>query len=267
LQSNNSNSNSNSNKEEDDDDSSMAQQARLNFATLVAGELFAGQWGPHDGLRFNQASSSDANNNANANANANNNAPEGLHVDTNNDSTFRSVTVILYLNDVPPECGGATVFPLANAHHDDPALGAARRLLKDGLAHTRGAAGSKGVLESREADALLLERTVGLDLGTSCGLRVQPQAGRLCIFFSRTADGEVDARSWHGGERLVRGLGEETTEKRILTLFKEVYYGELRPDTFETETSFEAYLAPQIAEQRQALQVLAQSHASFFVPI
>jgi hypothetical protein len=241
----------------------QSEEARLKFATLVAGELFAGQWGKNDGLRFNEASSSDANNDELSECS---NSPEGLHVDTNNESTFRSVTAILYLNDVKSECGGATVFPLANAKDDDPALVAAKRLLEDRIAHTRGAAGSTGfVMPSQEADALLLEQTVGASPSRS-GLSIQPQAGRLCVFFSRTADGEVDPRSWHGGERLKRDFecGDKTTEKRILTLFKEVYYGKLHPETYDT--SFEAYLAPQIAEQRQALQVLAQSHASFFVP-
>jgi hypothetical protein len=262
------------------DDQSSEEEARLAFATLVAGELFAGQWGANDGLRFNSASSLDANNNDDIMSEEGfcSSSPEGLHVDTNNDSTFRSVTAILYLNDVPSECGGATVFPLANAKADDPAFAAAQRLLGDRIAHTRGAAGSTGhVRPSQEADAGLLERTVG---DMSRGLRIQPQAGRLCIFFSRTADGAVDARSWHGGERLLRNNNNNnndsnleresdttSTEKRILTLFKEVCYGAslLRPDTYD-DASFEAYLAPQIAEQRQALQVLAQSHACFFVP-
>jgi hypothetical protein len=271
----------------------LSDEARLRFATLVAGELFAGQWGANDGLRFNAASSLDANNNNNdddllsseeGGSSSSSSSPEGLHVDTNNDSTFRSVTAILYLNDVASECGGATLFPLANAPADDPALAAAQRLLDDRIAHTRGAAGSTGhVLPTQEADASLLERTVA---DRSRGLRIQPQTGRLCIFFSRTADGAVDARSWHGGERLLRNNNNNnnnnnleeredrdtttstttTTEKRILTLFKEVCYGTVHPDTYDDDTSFEAYLAPQIAEQRQALQLLAQSHACFFVP-
>jgi hypothetical protein len=60
------------------------------------------------------------------------------------------------------------------------------------------------------------------------GLRVQPVTGRLCVFFSRTADGGVDPRGWHGGERLRGSPRQEAstsqppTEKRIMTLFKEV---------------------------------------------
>jgi hypothetical protein len=234
-----------------------SQDARLKFATLIAGELFAGQWGPSDGLRFNQASSSDANNDLSSLSTC----PEGLHVDTNNDSTFRSVTAILYLNDISSECGGATIFPLANVAEADPAFAAAQRLLGEKIAHTRGAASSSGILPARQADATLLEAKVA----TLDGLRIQPEAGRLCIFFSRMDNGEIDPRSWHGGERLCPELHvdvETAIEKRIFTLFKEVHYGKAHPG--EYESTFESYLAPQIKEQRHALQALAQSHAQFF---
>lgn len=233
------------------------QDARLQFALSIAGELFAGQWGPNDGLRFNQASSSDANNDISSLSTC----PEGLHVDTNNDSIFRSVTAILYLNDISSECGGATIFPLANVAEADPIIAAAQRLLGEQIAHTRGAASSTGILPARGADAALLEERVG----TLDGLRIQPEAGRLCIFFSRMDNGEIDPRSWHGGERLCPELsvdGEMAIEKRILTLFKEVHYGKAHPG--EYDTTFESYLAPQIKEQRRMLQDLAQSHAQFF---
>lgn len=233
---------------------------------LVAGELFAGQWGVNDGLRFNGSLSSDENNDTSAECS--NLCPEGLHVDTNNGSIYRSATLILYLNDIASECGGATVFPLANTKENDPTLAAAKRLLQDNVEHTRGAAGSTGVLPHNEEDMLLLEEIIGGD-GTNTVVRVQPQAGRLCIFFSRTADGEIDARSWHGGERLLldnhNNNNNEITEKNILTLFKEVYYGKEHPDTYDNEGSFETYLAPQIAEQRQLLQDIAKHHAHYFV--
>ena len=112
----------------------------------------------------------------------------------------------------------------------------------------------------------------------------QPRAGSLLIFFSRTADGEIDPRSWHGGERL-RPLPSRTsseavpvhareahgeaapsasavTEKRILTLFKEVDYANtLRWPAGCGSQTFESYLAPQIAEQRRHLQELAEVYA------
>jgi hypothetical protein len=31
--------------------------------------------------------------------------------------------------------------------------------------------------------------------------------GRLCIFFSRTSDGEIDPRSWHAGEPQISSIG------------------------------------------------------------
>jgi hypothetical protein len=233
-----------------------SKDAQLHFATLVAGELFAGQWGARDGLRFNSAASSDANNDGAARVSY----PDGLHVDTNNEATFRSVTMILYLNDIDESCGGATAFPMADASADDPAVVAAGSLLGEGVTHTRGAVTAGGVVPAgRACDAALLESRVDDSV-----LRVQPQAGRLCIFFSRTSDGAIDQYSWHGGERL-RGEG---TGKHILTLFKEVHYGAGGPEAADPNDggggSLEAYLAPQIAEQRRYLEDLAKAHESYF---
>ena len=236
----------------------LVEAARLKFATLVAGELFEGQWAVNDGLRFNSASSSDTNNDAVF--------PDGLHVDTNNECLFRSVTAILYLNDIADDLGGATVFPLAHVETASPTLGAARRLLGDGVTHTRGAAGSNGVPAALQAEAALLQAASSRD--SAAALCVQPVAGKLCIFFSRTADGEVDPRSWHGGERLLarRSDGDSDhaattpTDKRILTLFKEVdYNGSPRPSAYEP-----TFGAPQISKQRRYLEELAQSHAPYF---
>jgi hypothetical protein len=122
----------------------------------------------------------------------------------------------------------------------------------------------------------------------------QPRAGSLLIFFSRTADGEIDPRSWHGGERLrpppsltseavlpvhaseatpnasavTEIITEIITEKRILTLFKEVDYAHtLRWPAGCGSQTFENYLAPQIAEQRRHLQELADVYAGQKVPI
>jgi hypothetical protein len=41
-----------------DGDNEIYDAARLEFATLVAGELFGGQWSVNDGLRYNRAMSS-----------------------------------------------------------------------------------------------------------------------------------------------------------------------------------------------------------------
>ena len=278
------------------------QEARLHFATLIAGELFAGQWGKHDGLRYNLSQSSDANNNYNSNNNSNSpeieisgQCAEGLHVDTNNGTPFRSVTAILYLNDLPPECGAATVFPLAGATSTDARLLASKRLLKDGICHTRGSAyhlakdddnndgdnedgGNDNALLTplQEADAALLE-SVASTSANGQGLRIQPQAGRLLLFFSRMDDGSIDPRSWHGGERLVPLESTATTTattadtatvigKKIMTLFKEVSYGTTpdHPLSFDGNDYFEKYLSHQVAEQRRSLRALAEAHAPFF---
>jgi len=280
-----------------------SQEARLHFATLVAGELFAGQWGKHDGLRYNLSQSSDVNNNSN-NINTNSsNGPEtelrrsgqcaeGLHVDTNNGTPFRSVTAILYLNDLPSECGAATVFPLADAKSTDPRLLASKRLLMDEICHTRGSAyyleakednngdgdgdgdgdhsnGNALLTPLQEADAALLE-SVASTAANGQGLRIQPQAGRLLLFFSRMDNGEIDPRSWHGGERLVPLESTATTtvvDKKIMTLFKEVSYGTTpdHPLSFGNgNDNLEKYLSYQVAEQRRSLRALAEAHAPFF---
>jgi len=262
-----------------------SEEARLHFATLVAGELFAGQWGKNDGLRLNLSKSSDANNNMPIDSDSiGGQCAEGLHVDTNNGSVFRSVTAILYLNDISEECGGATVFPLAGAKSDDPRLHASKRLLLDQIAHTRGSAYSAATTDgamtpAREADAALIESVAGTSR-TGTGLQIQPQTGRLLLFFSRMDDGEIDPWSWHGGGRLkepvVHTVVEDDSdsdssekspviEKKILTLFKEVSYGATQdhPLAFEG-TTIEEYLSPQVAEQRRGLQALAEAHAPFF---
>jgi hypothetical protein len=66
-----------------------------------------------------------------------------------------------------------------------------------------------------------------------------------------------DPRCWHGGERLrnsVDNISGEilVTEKRILTLFKQVDYGSDYPAM--SASTFEAFLAPQILEQRAFLE-------------
>eukprot|EP00978_Attheya_sp_CCMP212_P042001 scaffold248791_cov44-Attheya_sp.AAC.1 len=221
---------------------------------------------------------------------------EGLHVDTNNGSPFRSVTAILYLNDLPEECGAGTLFPLAGAKSNDPRLHASQRLLMDEICHTRGSAyhledGSEDsdgnqvrtfLTPTQEADAVLLESVASTTTATGEGLRIQPQAGRLLLFFSRMDDGEIDPRSWHGGERLIPvpstpssssstlATSTSTTpavvEKKIVTLFKEVSYGTTpeHPISFFGDDTFEKYLSSQVSEQRRSLKALAESHATFF---
>lgn len=234
-----------------------SESVQLSFRQKVADVLFKGQTSLLDGLRFNSASSSDPNNNSSAEVTF----PDGIHMDTNNDCIFRHATAILYLNNVPVECGGATIFPLARALESDPALLASRRLLEEKISHTRscGLVRRNGI--RREVDAKLLETRVGSNYFenpcTQTAIRVQPKVGRLLLFFSRTSDGMDDPRCWHGGERLrnsVDNISGEilVTEKRILTLFKQVDYGSDYPAM--SASTFEAFLAPQILEQRAFLE-------------
>ena len=280
-----------------------ALQVQLAFASLVASELFAGQWGANDGIRFNAASSSDANNDCSVAVSY----PDGLHVDTNNGAIYRSCTCILYLNDVDAECGGATAFPLADTSEADPALSGSRALLEAQCTHTRSpltptrtgihvegglprplelaaSALEEGGLVRRPLEMAASSHDLEAPSSARRTLRVQPEAGKLCIFFTRTTDGKIDPSSWHGGERIRPPAGgpipagdvsvgspftepaiSSATEKHIMTLFKEVAYQPDRPwDAKDDSQSFECYLAPQIAEQRRYLEELAESHARFF---
>ena len=173
---------------EDLEPETQASPEHHDFMTLISRELFAGQWGAKDAVRSNSSSSSDSNNDGSACVSY----PEGLHVDTNNNAVFRSATCILYLNDVAPECGGATVFPLAQAAEaEDPALGVAVQasvaLLSEKCMHTRESVpkekGDVGVTTTPPSlsNAELLEGRVGENI-----LRIQPRKGSLMIFFSRT---------------------------------------------------------------------------------
>ena len=110
--------------------------AHHTFMSIISKAFFEGQWGDNDAVRVNASSSSDANNDSSTRVSY----PEGLHVDTNNNATLRSATCILYLNDIPAACGGATVFPLADVAEDDAGLGASRALLREQCMHTRSAA-------------------------------------------------------------------------------------------------------------------------------
>ena len=249
--------------EQDDD----ASQAQLAFASLVASELFVGQWGPNDGIRLNHANSSDGSDPVPC--------PDGLHVDTNNEAVYRGVTCILYLDDVPRECGGATVFPLAGFPEEHPALLASRELLAEQVTHTRGYTLERSSDEEKSTRLAALLEACADD---ETVLRVQPEAGMLCVFFTRTSDGEIDPRSWHGGERIfpmrsTLGVGCEAgddliVQKNIITLFKEVQYTDEHEhppwDEQTARQSFESYLAPQVAAQRKYLEELAEAHAPFF---
>jgi len=140
----------------------------------------------------------------------------GLHVDTNA-AHWRYCTAIVYLSSVPS--GGETVFPAAVSSRDglpseeeERALEAAGRLLELGIDHTDKAlqAGPSAVAVAQE----LLE----VSKCSSAGVRVAPEEGSVCIFWTRLDDGEIDRHSWHGGAPVPGGDAWKWT----LQKFKEV---------------------------------------------
>lgn len=231
----------------------------LMYPETVSDKLFNGQESEMDGLLFNLASSLD-------HANSKGSYPDGLHMDTNNQCLNRHVTCILYLNDVPEECGGATVFPLARTLPNDPILEASHRLLNHKMSHTR----QKVPLSQRNdvaADAHLLETReprddYSNDPTMSTAIRIQPKAGRLLVFFSRDSNGHEDPRAWHAGERIKPDECGRVTEKRILTLFKEVHYDTNSNIKEKESTSLETFLASMVDEQRTWLQAKAMLQRS-----
>mmetsp|Transcript_29530 Transcript_29530/g.41333 ORF Transcript_29530/g.41333 Transcript_29530/m.41333 type:complete len:379 (+) Transcript_29530:71-1207(+) len=234
----------------------------LMYPERLADYLFQGQESQLDGLLFTATSSEEHT----QKDPSSHNYPLGLHLDTNNQCLERHVTAILYLNDVPPECGGGTVFPLARTLPSDHSLKAARQLIDAKVTATRSQAVVDAGLVKQAVAMEKRDQTDFLDNPhTNTMIRIQPKAGRLLLFFSRLPNGQQDPRSWHAGERIRPDRNEHVTEKRILTLFKQVDY-----DCFELDDpqprarpkvpkhKFEDYLAPQIEEQQKWLQARAR---------
>lgn len=144
--------------------------AQREFMELISSELFNGQWGANDALRVNCTKSTDPQNNSSASTASS--YPEGLHVDTNNHAIFRSVTCILYLNDLAPECGGATIFPLAQSAETDAMLCASRSLLRQRCMHTR----TRQPVTMSEADAGVEARLQGVEARLQARLRSRDAA-------------------------------------------------------------------------------------------
>lgn len=134
----------------------------------------------------------------------------GLHVDTNA-AEWRFCTVIIYLSSVSD--GGETVFPAAVSDNlptedEEVAVEAAGRLLSLGIDHTDRA-------ETREAASAAKELLNAASMGT--GLKMKPEEGSACVFWTRRDDGEIDCHSWHGGAPVPTGGLKWTLQK-----FKEV---------------------------------------------
>mmetsp|Transcript_83557 Transcript_83557/g.259574 ORF Transcript_83557/g.259574 Transcript_83557/m.259574 type:complete len:276 (-) Transcript_83557:70-897(-) len=138
--------------------------------------------------------------------------PLGLHLDTFH-APLRFATALVYLN-CPAE-GGGTVFPLAAAASGSTpfpwlrtaelrAVGAAEVLAEAGVQHSHEVS---RVFERSDAVGNAIEfleaRAAAAPSGG--GLMVRATAGDMLLFFSRTAEGAVDARSWHAGTAVLSG--------------------------------------------------------------
>ena len=147
-----------------------------------------------------------------------------LHVDTNNEGTYRCVTVIVYLNDVPEGHGGETRFPLAGAATGSALRKASEAALASGAtalfrqqppgaAEPEDGSPTHGTLGGGDAAAPMLGAAESAD----CALRVRPQRGQAIVFWTLTSEG-LDPNSWHSGARVLYGGGG----KWIAQKFKEL---------------------------------------------
>jgi hypothetical protein len=91
--------------------------------------------------------------------------PNGLHVDTHNAQKRRYASVILYLNSIPPGCGGETVFPHAK--------NAAAALLQANVTHTHSASRRGSDAHVAHAARELLSKAQAV---CTCTLRGTPDA-------------------------------------------------------------------------------------------
>lgn len=184
--------------------------------------------------------------------------PLGLHVDTYQGSRRRFATGLLYLTSGVH--GGETIFPLAvgedatidgvrcgcsNDVLQRQALANAQMLLDAGYFHTTDACtprlGDNGYenppLEVETAAAQLL--VWASDKRTRApGLSIEPREGRLLLFFTRTAAGNVDLHSWHGGAH----VSDDGSAKLTAQGFKEV-----PPGIGDDEIDFARYIAPRLS--------------------
>eukprot|EP00927_Polykrikos_kofoidii_P035461 TRINITY_DN30008_c0_g1_i1.p1 TRINITY_DN30008_c0_g1~~TRINITY_DN30008_c0_g1_i1.p1 ORF type:complete len:468 (+),score=71.28 TRINITY_DN30008_c0_g1_i1:46-1449(+) len=139
----------------------------------------------------------------------------GLHVDTNA-AHWRYCTAIVYLSSVSR--GGETVFPAAvggdlPTEDEERTVEAAGKLLELGVDHTDKAIGGQDSAGTEAAQILLASAASG------AGIRVKPEEGTICLFWTRQDDGEIDRHSWHGGAPVPEGAD---SWKWTLQKFKEV---------------------------------------------
>merc|ERR1712232_878405 len=78
------------------------------------------------------------------------------------------------------------------------------------------------------------------------GLQVHPREGRLLLFFTRDADGQVDPYSWHGAS----AVGANGAPKFTAQVFKEVppLPAELSTAGNLADEGFESYIQTRIMD-------------------
>lgn len=135
----------------------------------------------------------------------------GLHVDQNNGNTSRWATVLVYLNSLTEECGGATVWPCAGDATKDDVVHAGVELLQTGFTSTSEACSidvqdgevEVSMVDGTDAASRLLADIAPNPLKSTqpictSGIALTPCAGTAVCFYSTDRYGTPDPRSWHG---------------------------------------------------------------------
>jgi len=135
----------------------------------------------------------------------------GLHTDTNQ-RFFRFVTALIYLNTIPSEHDGFTIFPLVGQPHSSPLIKASSHLIANNIEHTNSAFAPF----NEDPTLPLASQQLLRASNTTIGLHVKPEKGKLILFYSRDDKGDIDPFGWHGGASVL-GTGKWTLQK-----FKEV---------------------------------------------
>merc|ERR1712232_25693 len=74
-----------------------------------------------------------------------------------------------------------------------------------------------GVIEGSDAAAAAAKELLNA-AANGTGMKVAPEEGAVCVFWTRLDDGEIDRHSWHGGAPLPKGGAWKWTMQK----FKEV---------------------------------------------
>jgi hypothetical protein len=98
----------------------------------------------------------------------------------------RLATILLYLNDVPKDAGGETLFQIA------PQLGSQTRPSREEAIAELRASGEAGVLDEGSWEE---------EMTSYCRSRlaIKPKKGRAILFYSQTPAGDEDRLLFHGG--------------------------------------------------------------------